>query len=253
MRAGKKRGGVGIACLRRGAGLDPKRAGLAHHAPRLGVIADRIAPVDAAALHIASQDETLLRVENGDRARHKAQGRVVIRGDHVGGDGGAGQGHGSREILSTAKLDVPVEAQVFEIRMVPMRAAAATDSQGQAAREARMGERPANEGVARAEQGGRHCHLWAVTTILYPNSRNTPEELAPLALNDRELTFACSSGLESRLALIRSGDTSVIADMDLGALGGLTKVLGGCARYTGKTSPCVCDWTPMRTAEQVPV
>ncbi len=67
----------------------------------------------------------------------------------------------------------------------------------------------------------------AVTTILYPNSRNTPEELAPLALNDRELTFACSSGLESRLALIRSGDTSVIADMDLSALGGLTKVLGG--------------------------
>ena len=33
----------------------------------------------------------------------------------------------------------------------------------------------------------------AVTTILYPNSRNTPEELAPLALTDRELTFACSS------------------------------------------------------------
>ena len=44
----------------------------------------------------------------------------------------------------------------------------------------------------------------AVTTILYPNSRNTPEELAPLALSDRELDFACASALEARLALIRS-------------------------------------------------
>ena len=67
----------------------------------------------------------------------------------------------------------------------------------------------------------------AVTTILYPNSRNTPEELAPLALTDRELAFACTSGLEYRLALIRSGDTSVIANMDLSALGGLMSVLGG--------------------------
>ncbi len=67
----------------------------------------------------------------------------------------------------------------------------------------------------------------AVTTILYPNSRNTPEELAPLALTDRELDFACSSGLESRLALIRSGETSVIADMDLSGLGGAMRVLGG--------------------------
>ncbi len=78
----------------------------------------------------------------------------------------------------------------------------------------------------------------AVTTILYPNARNTPEELAPLALNDRELTFACSSGLESRLALVRSGDVSVIADMDLGALGGLTKVLGGGPGGTGMPD----DW-----------
>ncbi len=65
------------------------------------------------------------------------------------------------------------------------------------------------------------------TTLLFPNSRNTPEELAPLALNDRELDFACSSGMESRLALIRSGDTSVIADMDLAPLGGALRVLGG--------------------------
>ncbi len=32
-----------------------------------------------------------------------------------------------------------------------------------------------------------------------------------------------------------------------------TTALGGCARYTEKTSPCVCDWTPVRTAERVSV
>jgi type IV secretion system protein VirB4 len=74
----------------------------------------------------------------------------------------------------------------------------------------------------------------AVTTILYPNSRNTPEELAPLALSDRELDFACVSALEARLALIRSGGASAIVDMDLGRLGGLVKVLGGGAG----------DWAP---------
>lgn len=77
----------------------------------------------------------------------------------------------------------------------------------------------------------------AVTTILYPNSRNTPEELAPLALTDRELDFACAGGLESRLALIRSGETSVIADMDLSALGGAMRVLGGGGGG---------DWAPPR-------
>ena len=66
-----------------------------------------------------------------------------------------------------------------------------------------------------------------MTTILYPNSRNTPAELAPLALTDRETAFACTSGLGGRHALVRSGDTSVVVDMQLGALGGLMTVLGG--------------------------
>ncbi len=35
------------------------------------------------------------------------------------------------------------------------------------------------------------------------------------------------------------------------ALAALT--LGGCARYTEKTSPCVCDWTPVSAAELVAV
>lgn len=67
----------------------------------------------------------------------------------------------------------------------------------------------------------------AVTTILYPNSRNTPAELGPLALTDREEAFVCSSGLEGRYALIRSGDSSVIANLELGHIGGLLHVLGG--------------------------
>lgn len=29
--------------------------------------------------------------------------------------------------------------------------------------------------------------------------------------------------------------------------------LGGCASYTEKTSPCVCDWTPLSVAELVAV
>ncbi len=29
--------------------------------------------------------------------------------------------------------------------------------------------------------------------------------------------------------------------------------LSGCARYTEKTSPCVCDWTPVSAAELVAV
>ncbi|MBP6797724.1 MAG: hypothetical protein KA124_06470, partial [Luteimonas sp.] len=56
-----------------------------------------------------------------------------------------------------------------------------------------------------------------------------PEELSPLALSDRELAFACTSALEARLALVRSGGTSAIIDMELGRLGGLVQVLGGGA------------------------
>ena len=32
-----------------------------------------------------------------------------------------------------------------------------------------------------------------------------------------------------------------------------TAALGGCARYTEKTSPCVCDWTPVSTSQEVAV
>jgi type IV secretion system protein VirB4 len=87
----------------------------------------------------------------------------------------------------------------------------------------------------RESQAGGAILESAATTILYPNSRNTPQELAPLALTDRELDFACLSALEARLALVRSGGVSAIVDMDLRPLGGLMKVLGGGAGG---------DWAP---------
>ncbi len=31
----------------------------------------------------------------------------------------------------------------------------------------------------------------------------------------------------------------------LAALLGLTLILGACANYTSRTSPCACDWQPL--------
>ena len=67
----------------------------------------------------------------------------------------------------------------------------------------------------------------AATTILFPNSRASAAELAPLALTEAETGFLLEPGDGHRLALVRSGDASVILDMDLSALGGLVDVLGG--------------------------
>ena len=63
------------------------------------------------------------------------------------------------------------------------------------------------------------------TTILFPNSRNTTAELAPLGLTDGEQEFLMSSGSGHRYASIRSGDSSVFVDMDLSALGSLLTAL----------------------------
>lgn len=65
------------------------------------------------------------------------------------------------------------------------------------------------------------------TVIVFPNARNTAEELAPLGLNAAELRIALSPQATGRLALIRSGDQSALVDADLAALGGLLDVLGG--------------------------
>ncbi|ABI93318.1 hypothetical protein CEP88_00210 (plasmid) [Roseobacter denitrificans] len=66
-----------------------------------------------------------------------------------------------------------------------------------------------------------------VTTLVYPNSRYTLDEVAPLNFTDAEAAFVTSSAGGQRLALIRNGDVSTVVNMDLGALGPLLKVLGG--------------------------
>ncbi|MET1416636.1 type IV secretion protein [Roseibium sp. HPY-6] len=65
------------------------------------------------------------------------------------------------------------------------------------------------------------------TLLIYPSNKSTRDELAPLRLTDNELGFAVSSNVGHRLALIRSGDASIIVDMNLAPLGSLLKVLGG--------------------------
>lgn len=66
-----------------------------------------------------------------------------------------------------------------------------------------------------------------VTTIVYPNSRYTLDEVAPLNFTDAEAAFVTSSTGGQRLALVRNGDVSTVVNMDLGPLGPLLKVLGG--------------------------
>ena len=73
-----------------------------------------------------------------------------------------------------------------------------------------------------------------VTTMIYPNSRFTLEEVSDLNLTDAEAAFATSSMAGSRFALIQSGDTSTVVDMDLSALGSLLSVFGG---GKGETAP----------------
>ncbi|MGB7337000.1 MAG: DUF87 domain-containing protein [Salaquimonas sp.] len=66
-----------------------------------------------------------------------------------------------------------------------------------------------------------------VTRLIYPSNRNTPAELHPLNLTDRERDFLMQSNVGHRLALIQSGDDSTIIDMDLTGIGPLLSVLGG--------------------------
>lgn len=73
-----------------------------------------------------------------------------------------------------------------------------------------------------------------VTRLIYPSNRNTPQELSPLNLTDREADFLMQSNVGHRLALMQSGDDSTIIDMDLHALGPLLPILGG---GKGETAP----------------
>ena len=76
-----------------------------------------------------------------------------------------------------------------------------------------------------------------VTTIIFPNSRNTRDEFRPLGLTDAEAGFVTSSGTGHRMALVRSGFDSVFVNLDLSPLGPLLHVLGG-----GKGSIAPADW-----------
>ncbi len=79
--------------------------------------------------------------------------------------------------------------------------------------------------IAESRAGGSIFESSA-TQILFPSSKNTPRELAPLDLTDREEAYLCTSAAGARSALIRSGDGSTVVDFDLSALGPLMGVLG---------------------------
>ena len=74
----------------------------------------------------------------------------------------------------------------------------------------------------------------AATAVLFPNARNTAQELEPLGLTDAETRFLTASAAGGRLALVRSGEESAIVDLDLSALGPLLGDLGGGAREGNK-------------------
>ena len=67
----------------------------------------------------------------------------------------------------------------------------------------------------------------AVTKLIYPNSSNTEKELEPLSLTESESMFLQSSNVGNRLVLVKSGEDSVVLDMDLSSLGGGLGILGG--------------------------
>ncbi|WP_226951463.1 VirB4 family type IV secretion/conjugal transfer ATPase [Rhizobium terrae] len=67
----------------------------------------------------------------------------------------------------------------------------------------------------------------AVTRLVYPSAYNTQAELSPLNLTPMETEFLQISNVDNHLALLKSGDDSVVLDMDLGALGTGLGILGG--------------------------
>lgn len=82
--------------------------------------------------------------------------------------------------------------------------------------------------IAESRAGGSIFES-CVTQILFPSSKNTPKELAPLGLSDREEGFLCTSAAGARTALVRAGDGSTVVDLDLSVLGPMLGVLGAGA------------------------
>ena len=79
--------------------------------------------------------------------------------------------------------------------------------------------------IAESRAGGSILES-AATQILFPNSKNSASELAPLGLTDREEAFLRSSAAGTRTALVRSGGGSTVVDFDLSALGPMLETLG---------------------------
>jgi len=67
----------------------------------------------------------------------------------------------------------------------------------------------------------------AVTRLVYPSSYNTREEVKPLNLTTNETEFLLTSNDGNRFVLLKSGEDSVILNMNLYAVGGALGVLGG--------------------------
>jgi type IV secretion system protein VirB4 len=65
------------------------------------------------------------------------------------------------------------------------------------------------------------------TQVLLPNIRATADDYAMLSLGEKELSALLETGTNSRLALIRDDQGSVIVDADLSSLGPYLTVLGG--------------------------
>ena len=80
--------------------------------------------------------------------------------------------------------------------------------------------------IAESRAGGSILES-TVTQILFPSSKNRPDELAPLGLTDRETEYLCISSAGARTALVRSGDGSTVVDLDLSVLGPMVGILGG--------------------------
>ncbi|MEO0923415.1 MAG: type IV secretion protein [Pseudomonadota bacterium] len=74
----------------------------------------------------------------------------------------------------------------------------------------------------------------AVTRLVYPSSYNTLEEVKPLNLTTNETEFLLSSNDGNRFVLLKSGEDSVVLNMNLYAIGGALGVLGG---GPGETAP----------------
>ena len=143
-----------IADIRRGAAFGPQSASLTDHALCLRVAVDRDAPADAAHLHFARKHEAMFRIEDGDALRHLTQVCIAASDNQARRDSGGGLGHGTREITASAEIDVALKAQMFECQIVPICEAPATDPQGQAGREAQMGEGFAEQNFTLRAEGG---------------------------------------------------------------------------------------------------